>query len=152
MEPEEAARALEQLVELQKRYVAIFIDAGLYRALRLSVTKYMPSGRTIVRGGRLVGHPEDPPNPAPGPLKKRSGNLARALFVQRFKWNGNEGSGALVINDGAAPYGKVHEFGGIKTKTPKRPFARPALEEERPRIIEEIQPALDQVASNLRLL
>lgn len=169
MTPDEAARALTELMGLVKEGVKGEIDRGLRDAHKLALTRYMVGGRTIMRKGRArsgplqegkrrsflrtrVSDPADPPNPPPGPLKKRSGNLARAVFVIPFRWKGDSGQGALAINDAAAPYGKVHEFGGIRVPVPARPFLQPSIDDVTPRIQEGMNGIIRPIAERLRLL
>lgn len=55
----------------------------------------------------------DPPNSPPGPLKKRTGNLARAVFIIKTKEKyGVVFEGRVEVNSNQAIYGWVHEYGG----------------------------------------
>lgn len=54
----------------------------------------------------------DPANPVPGPLKRRSGRLARAVFIiKTYEKYGHIFEGRVEVNSNQAIYGWSHEYG-----------------------------------------
>jgi phage gpG-like protein len=156
----QAAAALMRFDSRLDALVTTGMNNGLNYALKVATTKYMVGGRS--RDPFI-----DPPNPAPGPLKIRSGALRRGAKVARAKKSGNVYVGGLK-ND--VPYAAIHEFGGQTrahfieareadtlafigrdgnmvfrevvfhpgSKIPARPSFTPALEESQEKIDQEI--------------
>lgn len=90
------------------------VDRGLRRAHKRSVTEFMePLGR---------GKNARPPNPPPGPLGIRSGDLRRTVRVIPARYVGKEIRGGLQAGDGRVRYAGVHE--GVDARGNPRPFVK----------------------------
>lgn len=159
--PEEAARGFKTFEGKMDGLIIGGMNTGLNRAAKLAVTTYM-------EGGSSRDPFVDPPNPPPGPLKIRSGNLRRKMKIVNASRRGNgEYVGGLANN---AEYAAIHEFGGRTSahfieareadtlafigrdgnlvfrevvfhpgsEIPARPFLSPALEDAVPVIENEI--------------
>jgi hypothetical protein len=118
---------LEALVD------AAIID-GINRAARMAqktaITKYMQGG-----GKDPI---KNPPNPPPGPLKIRTGDLRRAVdIVLAYRVSGDTFMSGLKVDLSAVAYGRIHELGGFagrgrSVRIPARPYLRPALKDSIP--------------------
>lgn len=129
------------------------LENGMNFALKLSTTKFM-----VGSSGGSRDLFRDPPNPPPGPLKIRSGNLRRTVKVIKPKKKGNNFISGLKSG---SKYAAIHEFGGSTpphtiiavnadtlmfvgregglvfresvnhpgSRIPARPFLKPAVEE-----------------------
>jgi hypothetical protein len=115
--PNQCAHALNLLGRAVAAQMIIEGNKGLAIALRYAVTKYMEggasgagaSGPSIMSG---MAAKRFPPNPPPGPLKKRSGDLARDVRIKRFVAEGdNFWVGGLQAGF-AVRYAKIQELGG----------------------------------------
>lgn len=98
------------------------LNEGLKGALRTSVTKYMQ--------GLGTGANAQPPNPPPGPLGIRTGDLRRSVAIVQAK-----PVGAMTFQGGLTVgiiYGPTHEYG--RDRIPARPYMHPALLDERENI------------------
>ena len=162
--PQQAANALNSFDQIRDQLITEGMNNGLNHALELSITKYMV-------GGSSRDPIADPPNPAPGPLKIRSGNLR-----QRMKRVDAERQGEFYVgglsND--AKYAAIHEFGGRTgahfieareadtlafigrdgnmvfreavfhpgSNIPARPYMEPALEDSKDQIQEDLAQSL----------
>ena len=111
-----------------QRGVGVAVNRGLRRGLlkakRLALTRYMQRKNTNAR--------IDPPNPPPGPLAIRRGNLARTVTVIEPVWNGRQSVGGMSMGSAAFPYGAIHEYGGwagrgLRSYIPARPVLMPSL-------------------------
>jgi hypothetical protein len=113
----------ERVLKMEKRLnigLAKGMNVGFKKALKLAVTTY------IVRGGGA-------PNPPPGPLKWRSGDLGRSVEVFKTVVKGGDLLiGGLQAGGSDAPYAEVHE-----EKPGKRPFLKPALDDATDTILKE---------------
>src|SRR5688572_6919074 len=94
--------------QLEALIDAAILD-GINRAARMAqttaITKYMQGG-----GKDPV---KNPPNPPPGPLKIRTGNLRRAVdIVQAYRVAGDTFMSGLKVGLSAVVYGRIHELGG----------------------------------------
>lgn len=103
---------------------------GSRYAQKLAITKYMEGAAKGAKSGR--DRLTNPPNPPPGPLKKRSGDLARAVDIVEPKLLGDTVLVGLKVDLAKAPYGRIHEKGGYagrgrSVRIPARPYLRPAL-------------------------
>lgn len=96
------------------------INNTMARAIQISATKYIVGSDG---GSRDIFI--DPPNPPPGPLKTRSGDLRRSITLIPAKKQGQNFVSALASSLAYAP---VHEIGGGNVRGP-RPFLRPAIED-----------------------
>lgn len=162
----EAARAMQAF----KKGIPVAVLRGLRKGMPLAVraakTEYMER-----KDNRHPIKVFDPPNPPPGPLGIRQGNLARTVRVGEMRYTGGRVIASLAAGSAAVPYAKVHEFGmTIKAKNgpnlifpvgfpggfaiarvpsvtiPARPFLRPALDDTTPQIIEHVQKELQTLA------
>jgi len=114
------------------------------QAQRLALTKYMQPKDPDPR--------IDPPNPPPGPLARRRGNLARTVRLMPSKFAGRKFiiGGLEMGGTPAVRYGRIHELGGmagrgLRSRIPARPVLGPAIREvDVPR---EIRMALARFAS-----
>jgi phage gpG-like protein len=68
-------------------------------------------------------HPKtwDPPNPPPGPLGIRQGNLARTVRVGEMRYTGKKVIASIVAGSPAVKYAAVHEYGFSRAKPPALP-------------------------------
>jgi hypothetical protein len=102
-------------------------------ARKLALTKYME--RKDNRGSTF-----DPPNPPPGPLGIRQGNLARTVRLGEMRFTGKKVIASLEAGSESVRYARIHERGGviaIGNRTfimPARPYLGPAVLEATPRI------------------
>jgi len=131
---------------------------GMPIAIRISKTKYMAR-----KDNRHPFKAFDPPNPPPGPLGIRSGDLARSVRLGDMRFTGKKVIAS--IHAGYADrvrYARVHEQGmtiyprngpylifpvgvagggyrmvrATRVIIPARPFLRPALDDATPKILE----------------
>lgn len=155
-----------RLQEFKRRLDKIFIrETGdyLYRAKNVAGNKYMQKGRIEIH--------KDPPNPPPGPLKKRTQRLRLSMRVVDPIIGPNDKDsfkGTLLVDLRYAPYGYIHEYGGTISRSwasrfkiidPKgksrfrqhksgtivigaRPYLRPALADEYPRYLRNLDAAV----------
>ena len=98
------------------------LDIGSLYALRLAVTKFIVGGGARGRSGVAP-----PANPPPGPLKARSGDLRRAVKVIPARRVRGEFRSGLRVDLSMAPYGRIHEYGGIINHPGSRPRKGKAL-------------------------
>lgn len=111
--------------------------AHLLRSLKLAKTRY------IVNGGGA-------PNRPPGPLINRTGNLRSNTTHTEPKKDRGGWSGALrntARSRGGFAYGRRHELRSPESK--RRPFLRPALEENIRGFEREVAVAYEVVARRL---
>lgn len=132
--------------------IAEGITNVMNRAAQISATKFIVGSSGGSRDPFI-----DPPNPPPGPLKTRSGDLRRGITVLPVKKRGNNFVGGLGNTE---PYAPIHELGGTTpphfiegdpilaffssregqfvfresvnhpgSRIPPRPFLTPAIEE-----------------------
>jgi hypothetical protein len=155
--PKQAAAALQAF----KQGIPIAVIRGLRKgmpvALRLAKTKYMDR-----KDNRHPIGSFDPPNPPPGPLGIRQGNLVRTLRIGGMRWSGKKVTATLEAGNNDVRYAGIHEYGGEimakngpflvfpmakpgggyfickkpKVFIPARPYLRPALEEAEPKILD----------------
>lgn len=157
--PQQAAAALQAF----KKGIPIAVIRGLRKglpiAIRLAKTKYMER-----KDNRHPISSYDPPNPPPGPLGIRQGNLIRTIRIGEMRFTGSKVIGSIKAGSAAegVRYAAIHEFGGeimarngpylvfpmaapgggyFIVKKPKvliqaRPYLRPAMDDATPQIIE----------------
>jgi hypothetical protein len=132
---------------------------GMPYALRLAKMKYMER-----KDNRHPTETYDPPNPPPGPLGIRQGNLVRTLKLGMMRWSGRKATATLEAGSPDVRYAKIHEFGGEimarngpflifpmakpgggyfivkkpKVLIPARPYLRPALDDATPVILDRV--------------
>lgn len=135
------ARAAEAI----KNYRAA-LPAAILRGLRngLRVAEGLVKNKYLVRGVYYPNNPSkgqrlDPPNPPPGPLKIRSGDLVRTVRLADMRFDGRRLIGGLRAGDSRIRYARIHELGGYagrgrRTQIRPRPYLTPALVEARPQI------------------
>lgn len=103
-----AAKVAISLKEFNEalNYETVIASNEILEWIRKRATEYyMVPGSTDAKA--------DPPNPTPGPLKKRTGRLARAVFIIKTKEKyGVIFEGRVEVNSNQAIYGWVHEYGG----------------------------------------
>jgi len=119
------AQAAAAALRNYREWLPVAIVRGLRRGLRkaeaLSKTRYMQ--RKDSRGPRI-----DPPNPPPGPLGIRKGNLARTVKITEIRIERRAIIGGLRAGNSQVRYAGVHEFGGNAGRMRRvRIFARPYL-------------------------
>jgi len=133
------------------------IRKGMPIAKRLAVTKYMER-----KDNRHPIGAYDPPNPPPGPLGIRQGNLARTVRIGDMRFTGKKVIASLEAGSQQVRYAKVHEKGmtiyprnglylifpmpipgggyrivrAARVIVPARPYLRPALDDATPMIVE----------------
>lgn len=93
----------------------------------------------------------DPPNPPPGPLAIRTGRLARTVRRDPVRYDGTFFRLTLRAGGPEAPYGRIHEFGGMAGKghrsmIPARPYIGPSIA-DRERFL---QPDIDRASNNAK--
>lgn len=101
------ARARAGIDYFQRRQMAAIKrggDEGIRYIQSLAQTRYISSA-----GGR--------PNPPPGPLKRRSGRLAKAIRRIGPTIEGDRMIVGLDLSGAAARYGYTHEYGGRRAYT-----------------------------------
>ncbi len=132
--PQQAAAALRAFEKALPVAILRGLRRGLLFAERLVKTKYMTRGDNR--------HPKvwDPPNPPPGPLKIRSGNLGRSVKQLPMRFTGREIIGGLQAGDNQVRYARIHELGGHagRASIPARPYLAPALADARKMIEAEV--------------
>jgi hypothetical protein len=140
---------------------------GLPIAVRYATKKYMQR-----KDNRHPISSFDPPNPEPGPLGIRQGNLARTVKVGEMRFTGKKIIGSITAGNEDVRYARIHEFGGEimavngpylafpmaapgggyfivkkpKVFIPARPFLTPAVEDAMPEIIERVQKEMVKLA------
>lgn len=127
----QAARMIEDYRSAMPVAILRGLRRGLQMAKRLALTRYMQ--RKDNRGF-------DPPNPPPGPLAIRQGNLARTVRVGDMRWSGRKVTGTLEAGSGEVLYARIHEMGGLtgrggRVLMPARPYLRPALDDPETNIV-----------------
>jgi hypothetical protein len=152
----QAAAALRQYQAAVPVAVVRGLRRGLRRAEGLAKTKYMErmdnrrdkAGRFIKGGGS--GYLQ-PPNPPPGPLAIRQGNLARTVKITDITVAGNTVTGGLAAGNSDVRYGRIHELGGMagRARIQARPYLRPALEDPETKLAEEVRRELQKLARSV---
>jgi hypothetical protein len=106
MDAATAAARLLQFDTERERVILGSLDKVGRLMLRYSITEFME--------GLGTGQNARPPNPPPGPIGIRTGNLRRALAAMKSNKNGEGGAfqGGLILDLDKAPYGRIHELGG----------------------------------------
>lgn len=150
--PAQGARVLQKVALGFDAAVLKGIGALMREAQKRAITKYMTGGRTVVRkwgsGSVRVAAPSSPPNPPPGPLRKRTGRLARSVDIIPPVKKGNAYETGLRSS---APHAGIHERGGIirggptltfpthdgavstdLVQIPARPYMEPAIRDVEP--------------------
>ena len=122
--PAQAAKILKAF----DRRIDKAIPRGLSKGLRIA-QRYAITPPSMVPLGR--GKRSRPPNPPPGPLGIRSGNLRRDVKPTQPKKVGGSWVAGLQAGLKVA-YARIHELGGYagrgrKVRIPARPYMRPAL-------------------------
>ena len=135
--PEEAVVALKAFQKALPVAIIRGLRRGLKHAERAAKLTYM-----VRKDNR---HPTvfDPPNPPPGPLAIRSGNLVRSVGVTDMRWDGRRVRGGLRAGNSQVRYAGIHEFGGRagrggRSRIPARPYLTPALRDSLPKIEVEV--------------
>jgi hypothetical protein len=114
-------------------------------ALRSAVTDFMQ--------GLGTGKNAQPPNPPPGPLGIRTGNLRRD--VQAVPATGGGTQFVVALSAGAnVPYAAIHEFGGDAGKgghahIPARPYMLPALQKSQDEMLALVEHDVLELASSV---
>lgn len=100
---------------------------GMFAALKISVTEFFqgspePPGRSAI---------VNPPNPPPGPLKIRTGDLRRGIQIVTPTPAGR-GTWVSGLETKGIAYGRIHELGGVagaghRSRIPARPYLEPAI-------------------------
>lgn len=99
----QAARALAQYGDAVPATILARLDKLTAAAQRFAVTQFMQ--------GLGSGKSARPPNPPPGPVGIRSGNLRRAVERLKAKREGEGYTAGLALNLDRAPYAAAQEFG-----------------------------------------
>lgn len=142
LKPSEAAIRFKQFRQLLPGAIMAGLEDGNRAALKISVTKYFegspqPPGRSLAI---------NPPNPPPGPLKIRSGDLRRGIEMIQPSQSGSNFIAGLETD---VFYGKFHELG--LGRFPERPFLAPAIEDARELYIQGVNVQVTDLAARLRL-
>jgi hypothetical protein len=122
------------------------LDRGMKTlALRSAITDFME--------GLGSGKNAQPPNPPPGPLGIRSGNLRRDVRAIPAEQTGDGWTAALAAGF-SVPYAAIHEFGGDagrghKAHIPARPYMTPAIEKTKDQIAAMVQADVEALASSV---
>lgn len=116
-----------------RKALPVAIIRGLRRGLRIA--ERVVKTRYFVRGDNRHPIVWDPPNPPPGPLKIRSGDLIRSVGIAPMRYTGRQVIGGLKAD---TPYAAVHEKGGRTVPIPARPYLRPALDDTQDEIEREV--------------
>ncbi len=160
--PEKAARAIAQYKARMPAALMRGLRKGMPHVIRYAKTKYM-----VRKNNRHPFKAYDPPEPPPGPLGIRQGNLARSIKLGPMRYNGRFITASIMAGGPEVPYAKVHEFGmKIRAKNgpnliffsnvgrgpfkvmkpsviiPARPYLRPAVRDAQPEILEAIRSEL----------
>lgn len=142
--PQEAADALRAWDSAFYKMQAKEHNRGLYR-IRERAVGGVAAGKGpvfMVRGSLDVQ--KDPPNPPPGPLKKRSRRLEFATRVVEGTFTATSHiEGRVETDDSQAPYGKWHES-GTKRMRP-RPYLTPAAAYEAPFILKDVEEGVERI-------
>jgi hypothetical protein len=111
-------------------------------ALRSAVTDFME--------GLGTGKNAQPPNPPPGPLGIRTGNLRRDVVAVPAVGGGAQWIVALAAGANV-PYAGIHEFGGStgKAMIPARPYMTPALEKSKDDILALVEQDVTALAASV---
>jgi hypothetical protein len=152
----QAAKAMRDFAKALPVAVVRGLRKGMPIAEKLAKTKYM-----VRKSNRHPRKAFDPPNPPPGPLGIRSGNLVRTVHVGELRYTGKKVIASLVAGNEQIRYAKVHENGmtiyprnglylifpaglpgggyrmvrATRVVIKPRPFLRPALDEATPQIV-----------------
>lgn len=162
----EAARAMAAFKKGIPTAVLRGLRKGMPIAVRYAKTRYMER-----KDNRHPFKVYDPPNPAPGPLGIRQGNLARSVRLGAMRYTGKKLTAYLEAGGPDVPYAKVHEFGAVirakngpflifpvgfpggyavarvpMVRIPARPYLTPALKDATPEIISHVQKELQTLA------
>jgi len=91
----------------------------------------------------------EPPNPPPGPLAIRSGQLARTVRADRARYDGRLFRITLRAGGDGVDYGRIHEFGGLagaghRSLIPARPYMGPGVNDRLPELNKDLSRAADQ--------
>jgi hypothetical protein len=165
--PKQAVEALQAF----KKGIPIAVIRGLRKglpiAVRYATRKYMQR-----KDNRHPIQSFDPPNPPPGPLGIRQGNLARTVKVGEMRWDGKRVKAEIHAGNADVRYAGIHERGGEimavngpflafpvaapgggffivrkpKVQIPARPYLAPAMEDATPEIIAAIRKELVKLA------
>lgn len=141
LKPSEAAIRLKQFRQLLPGAIMEGLEIGNRAALKISVTEYFegspePPGRSLS---------VNPPNPPPGPLKIRSGDLRRGIEMIQPSQSGTNFVAGLQTD---IFYGKKHELGlGVGA----RPFLAPAIEDARELYIQGVNVQVADLGRRMRL-
>jgi len=144
---QQAANALRQYRAAVPVAITRGMRAGLRRAEGFAKTRYM-----VRKDNRHPSKVWDPPNPEPGPLAIRQGNLARTVRITDIKIEKNAVIGGLAAGNSVVKYARIHELGGragrqLRSLIPARPYLTPALEDPQTRILESVQAELRKLAA-----
>ena len=99
----EAVKRLRRFKEQRSKLMGASLTQAMIYGQRRAVTVYMQA--------LGAGEGAQPPNPPPGPLGIRTGNLRRATKIIRAAHEGDAWTAGLTYDLGRAPYGAAHEFG-----------------------------------------
>jgi hypothetical protein len=91
----------------------------------------------------------EPANPPPGPLGIRTGALARTVAATRARYLGNAFRMTVQAGGDAAPYARIHEFGGLagrghRSLIPPRPYLGPSIKDREPDLRTDLVAAVDR--------
>lgn len=164
--PRQAAQALAAFRQALPVAMLRGMRKGLPLIIKLAKTKYMER-----KDNRHPMKAFDPPNPPPGPLGIRQGNLVRSLRVGEMRYTGKRIIGTVEAGSKDVPYAKVHEYGAVirarnapnlvffsnlgagpflvrtpMVRIPARPYLRPAADEAMPAVTEAILSEVRRVA------
>ena len=117
MTPDEAAAALGRIDAQFDEAVKLGINQGMRWAQRYAIEQRMAGGgsRFVSFGSRKYRMAADPPNPPPGPIKRRSGSFARAVDIIKAEGSGDTYTAGLKVDKSKFPGAAVHEFGATIT-------------------------------------
>ncbi len=145
--PSQAAGLLKDYRSAMPVAILRGMRKGLRIAERYAKTRYME------RKDNRHPDPEhwDPPNPPPGPLGIRQGNLVRTVRQAKEKYTGKTITGGLAAGSSDVHYARIHEFGGLtgkdyQTLIPPRPYLGPALADAEDEIVAAITKELRALA------
>ena len=129
------SEAVQALVTFEKGIgsaVLRGLETGAKIILKISSTKFFQGG-------------QGPPNPAPGPLKIRSGTLRRGTTI--IEPRAGPGDTWITGLENAISYAKFHEQPeGTSFRIDARPFLFPAIEEGRDLVIQVVEAELQDEA------
>lgn len=164
---QQAARAMKAFRAGVPLAVLRGLRKGMPLAVRLIQKEFMER-----KDNRHPIEAFDPPNPPPGPLGIRQGNLVRTVKVGPMRFTGRRVIASIRAGDDEVRYAAIHEYGGEilatngpylvfpmplpntgyrivrtpKVFIPARPFLRPGVDAAMPDIIERVQRELRTLA------